>query len=428
MTPSSVRNVVAVSLMSHLAAVCRWTDGPRLGGCGAEPSPGRGADGQRDPPASSTRRARPSSPSSAQSSAKPGRTPRHSRSATSCSSGTSSLQRREAEEQVGVFAARPQALHEAGRPRRRKAELRPGRPGWPRGARTWPARWRPTSLPSRGCRESRRPQSPDQRQPVGDGRRRHAELADHAGLVQDDVPAAVPGDDLLARPPPARGPCPASRARPGRRRARRGSERRRRRSRRRPRTPPCGQTTRPSARAALLGEVELGQQVGVDAGARLVAGVQLVAERLDDVVEGAGDVRHARRREEHPEAAQQADRRADLTAPRSLVAAARRSGCGRARRSRRRDGSSSRAQAPNLRSARSCALAASVSRSLGVAVVTSEPRSSAEAAATASTARSKAASLAADGSREAADLAHVLESGRPHLRRRWRAARSCRAS
>ena len=44
----------------------------------------------------------------------------------------------------------------------------------------------------------------------------------------------------------------------------------------------------------LLEQRELREQVGIDAGAGLVAGPQAVAERLDDVIGGDADV--ARRR------------------------------------------------------------------------------------------------------------------------------------
>ena len=54
-----------------------------------------------------------------------------------------------------------------------------------------------------------------------------------------------------------------------------------------------GQTTTPSAVERLFEQRELRQQVGLDAGAGLVAGPQLVAERLDDVIGGDADVRGA---------------------------------------------------------------------------------------------------------------------------------------
>ena len=112
-----------------------------------------------------------------------------------------------------------------------------------------------------------------------------------------------------------------------------------------------GHTTTPSARDRLLGELELRQQIRVDAGAGLVAGVQVVAERLD---------RRGRRRRRRGSprawraaatgcAAGRLSRRPH--APRRPASKARRSGCGTARRCRRRGGPSSRL-GPRSRGAR----------------------------------------------------------------------------
>ena len=54
-----------------------------------------------------------------------------------------------------------------------------------------------------------------------------------------------------------------------------------------------GNTTTPIADERVLERVELGQQRGFDAGAGLVAGPEVVAERLDDVIGGHGQVRRA---------------------------------------------------------------------------------------------------------------------------------------
>ena len=149
-------------------------------------------------------------------------------------------------------------------------------------------------------------------------------------------------------------------------------------------------------RDGVLGERELGQQLRVDALAGLVAGEELVAERLDDVVEGARHVRHAGRREQQPEAAQQADGRADLAAVgrlarrRAEVAAKQLVGPVDEVDLHRASGRGATGRAPNLRTARSCARAALASRSFGAAVVTSEPSSVADARATSSTAQSNA--------------------------------------
>src|SRR5262249_15016464 len=63
-----------------------------------------------------------------------------------------------------------------------------------------------------------------------------------------------------------------------------------------------------------LRERELGEQVGGHALARLVAGVEVVAERLDHVVEGAGHMGDAVLAQERQQRAQEAARRAHLAA------------------------------------------------------------------------------------------------------------------
>ena len=143
--------------------------------------------------------------------------------------------------------------------------------------------------------------------------RTDAELGDHARIIQDDVAAAIPADDARARDRLRQ--VLVRRADDDLVDARRILEARRAR---RQRVVGLELHHGPDHHAergnSPLRERELSQKVRVDAGARLVAGEQVVAERLDDVVEGAGDVRHAGHRDQHEEAPQQTDRGAHLTA------------------------------------------------------------------------------------------------------------------
>jgi hypothetical protein len=63
-----------------------------------------------------------------------------------------------------------------------------------------------------------------------------------------------------------------------------------------------------------LRERELGEELGGHALARLVAGIEVVAERLDHVVEGAGHVGDTVLAQEREERPQEAARRAHLAA------------------------------------------------------------------------------------------------------------------
>ncbi len=145
----------------------------------------------------------------------------------------------------------------------------------------------------------------DQRQVVGDRSRWNAPLLVHAGLVDGQAAAPVPQDDAVAAHalgkvlvrgadpdafdiPPA---CPSGRCRS------QGVVR-------------LELDHRPHGHAESLhrplGERELVQQLGRDAGLGLVAGVQLVAERSDDVVGGAADVRGPFVAEERQQGVEQA--------------------------------------------------------------------------------------------------------------------------
>ena len=131
---------------------------------------------------------------------------------------------------------------------------------------------------------------------------------------------AGPGRRPGRRPRTATSPCPASRARPARRRARRGSGRPRWPWRRRPRTPPSARPRcrgpPPPARRAGTAPAGRGRRRRSSCSPRRV-----VAERLDDVVEGAGDVGHAGLEQEGEERREQ-----PADAPTSRPAASRRGG------------------------------------------------------------------------------------------------------
>ena len=130
----------------------------------------------------------------------------------------------------------------------------------------------------------------DERQVVGDGRRRHAELRDHAVLVADNAGAAVELHDLTAHDAlrqvfvrradqHLRGVAGRDGRRRGERVVRLVLDHR-----------PDGDAER---RERLLEDRELRAQLGVDAGAGLVAGPEAVAERLHDVVGRDAEVRGA---------------------------------------------------------------------------------------------------------------------------------------
>ena len=70
----------------------------------------------------------------------------------------------------------------------------------------------------------------------------------------------------------------------------------------------------PERAARVLGRPELREQLRVDAVAGLVAGVEIVAERLDHVIERDRDVRDAGLAEQREHRAQQAAHGADLEA------------------------------------------------------------------------------------------------------------------
>ena len=144
---------------------------------------------------------------------------------------------------------------------------------------------------------------PDQGQVVGDAGGPHAELRHHPILVAHLVLPPVPLHDppahdtlrqVLVRSADVHAFHPGVAGRP-----------------RRPRRQPViglqlfhGPDLYPHRPQRVLEGVELGQKVGVDAVARLVAGPEVVAEGLDDVVRGDGHVgraalQHAEKRGQH---------------------------------------------------------------------------------------------------------------------------------
>ena len=132
----------------------------------------------------------------------------------------------------------------------------------------------------------------DQREVVGDRRRRDAELLDDAGLVARDARPAIQLDD--ARAAHALGEVLVRRAddhafdtRIASRRHRPGGERIVRLELHHRPDDDAGR------REGVFEQWELRQQVGFDAFAGLVARPQSIAERLDDVIGGDGDVRGA---------------------------------------------------------------------------------------------------------------------------------------
>ncbi len=154
---------------------------------------------------------------------------------------------------------------------------------------------------------------PHQRQPIRYGARSNAELADHPILVQDDVTATVPADDAHPRDQL----CQVLVRRADHDLLHAGLVLQAERTR-------CqgivglelhhGPDHNAQRGNSSLCHGELSQQVRVDAGARLVSREEIVAEGLDDVVEGAGDMRHAGRGDERHETPEKADGGADLPA------------------------------------------------------------------------------------------------------------------
>ena len=91
----------------------------------------------------------------------------------------------------------------------------------------------------------------------------------------------------------ARGPCRASRCRPSRTRSSSAAMRAAEASASSASSSTIGQTATPIARERFLQRVELREQRRLDAVAGLVAGPEVVAKRLDDVIGRDADVRRA---------------------------------------------------------------------------------------------------------------------------------------
>ncbi len=200
------------------------------------------------------------------------------------------------------------------------------------------ARPPPTSRPSRGCPGSRRTSRRRGRASRGSRSAATPHFCAHPGVVVDEVAAPVPEhdpvvDDELGHVLVGRADDDPLDARVGR-------------------EPPGGRPDgvvgleldhRPQDDAERLdgglGDGELGQQLGRHPGRRLVAGVQVVAERFDDPVRGAADVGRALLPEQEQELVAQAPTRPTAGSRRDRgPAAAGRSGPGTARRSRRPGG------------------------------------------------------------------------------------------
>ena len=215
MTPSSVRNVVTVSRMrtSMQCPTGRMVPGAVLREPPALRLPAaeqRSARPSADLPASSTRRARPSSPRCGAQRGELGRDaaplevgrpppPAGRRAAASRGAGT-----------AGVVAARPEALDETGRPRRRQAQRgRVVRDG--------------LEVPVPGQHGGGRLRSPardagkavgrvaHQREPVRGWTRAHAVLARPRRRRRGRCPRGGPSTTTRSPTTPAPGPCPASR-------------------------------------------------------------------------------------------------------------------------------------------------------------------------------------------------------------------------
>ena len=250
-------------------------------------------------------------------------------------------QRREAAEELGVGPALRPAPRPAARGRARRPATRAPSRGSPPAGRSSAAPPPPTSRPSPGCRECRPRVSPTS--------------ASQSGIEAGGTP------NFASTPASSRSCC-------------------RRRSRQMTREPlthcerslsgeqmttcsTAGSSRKPRGgggqrvvglvldhrpdddaerRRGVLGRMELGEQVGVDAVAGLVAGEQVVAERLDHVVEGAGHVRDARFAQQRDRASPAGRARRRPAGRPRRARAARRSRRGTARRCRRRGGPSLR--------------------------------------------------------------------------------------
>ena len=152
-------------------------------------------------------------------------------------------------------------------------------------------RWRRPSGRCRRCRDSR----PRCRRPARDSpestRDRLRTSRAHRRRRGSPCSCGRPA----RRDPPERtapGPCPASRCTPSERARRWKPDRRRRPARRRPRARPWARRRRPSP-PGLLERMKLRPQRRIDAVAGLVAGPELVTERLDDMVGGNAKMRGA---------------------------------------------------------------------------------------------------------------------------------------
>lgn len=64
----------------------------------------------------------------------------------------------------------------------------------------------------------------------------------------------------------------------------------------------------------LFGQGELGEEVWIDPCRSFVSGIEIVAERFDDMIEGAGDVGHLRPCQQGEQASQEAEGCADFPA------------------------------------------------------------------------------------------------------------------
>ena len=217
----------------------------------------------------SSRRARPSTPA-------PSATPRAARRVRSVASRLKSAASSRRRARLSASAAAPRTAMPHAR-----SVVRDGLDPGPNRASTRP----PTSAPSAGCPGCRRQRRRRARASPGSTRaarrtsRRRRPRRRAAG-------ASGRADDARRRARTAPGPCRVCRLSTCSTPARRPSARRRSRARRRPRTRPSASTRRraPGSRAR---RAETAPSARGHAFARLVAGEQVVAERLDHVIEGA---------------------------------------------------------------------------------------------------------------------------------------------
>src|SRR5690606_1084878 len=153
----------------------------------------------------------------------------------------------------------------------------------------------------------------DEREPVRYRGRWHAELRNDAGLVKHPAPRSVEADDASAAHTLRQ--VLVGRADHDTLDAGRQLEPLRR-SRERVVTLELdhGPRHEPERAARVLDERKLGEQVGLDTLARLVAGVEIVAERFDDMVERDRDVRDVALSEQGQHRAQHAADGTDLAA------------------------------------------------------------------------------------------------------------------